>query len=60
MSDPRFKDPLYQSGFIDGIADEQKRIIKIIKDTYEAEEFFELGSFVWTTDIIELIKGEQK
>jgi hypothetical protein len=49
----------WTEGIKEGRKLEREEIIKLIKDTYEAEEFFELGSFVWTTDIIELIEGKK-
>jgi hypothetical protein len=49
----------WTEGIIEGRKLERERIINLIKETYEAEEFFELGSFVWTTDVIELIEGKE-
>jgi hypothetical protein len=49
----------WAEGIIEGRKLERERIINLIKETYEAEEFFELGSFVWTTDVIELIEGKE-
>lgn len=43
-----------------GIRQEQERIIKLIDDTYSNPKTEEWGSFEWTSDIIDLIKGEQK
>ena len=49
----------WTEGIKEGRKLERKRIINLIKETYEAEEFFELGSFVWTTDVIQLIEGKE-
>jgi hypothetical protein len=49
----------WTEGIKEGRKLERERIINLIKETYEAEEFFELGSFVWTTDVIELIEGKE-
>lgn len=66
MSDPRFSDPIYASGYLDGITNEQSRIIKLLEgfddsclwrqvewspDAYEGFNMQEL---------IDLIKGQQK
>jgi transcription termination factor NusB len=51
MTDPRFEDPLYSSGFVDGVTDEQERIIELLDK--------HLGHMDWD-DLIALIKGEQK
>jgi hypothetical protein len=55
MAEKRF----WNEGIKEGRKLERQEIIKLIKDTYEAEEFFELGSFVWTADIIQLIEGKK-
>ena len=35
LEDPRFNDPLYVSGYSDGITDEQERILKELQDEYD-------------------------
>lgn len=35
LEDPRFNDPLYVSGYSDGIIDEQERILKDLQDEYD-------------------------
>lgn len=38
---------------------ERNRIVALIENTYHNTDKYELGSFVWTTDIIELIQKNQ-
>jgi len=50
----------FVKGYEAGERHELKRIIKLIKDTYANPEHEEASSFVFTEDIVDLIKGEQK
>ena len=52
MSDPRFQDPIYSAGFVDGIFNEQERIIDLLKANFIDNELLDLA--------IALIKGENK
>ena len=46
--------------YLTGAYEERMRIIQLIEDTYADPDFEELGSFVFSQDIIELIqKGQQ-
>jgi hypothetical protein len=50
----------FNSGLSHGVVQERERIIKLLEDTYADPDFEELGSFVFSQDIIELIqKGQQ-
>ena len=39
---------------------ERERIIKLLTNVESDTEHYKYGSLVWTQDIIDLIKGEQK
>lgn len=71
MSDPRFQDPLYSAGFVDGITNERERIIKLITDAKTEQltpeqalakgwRFDEPAGIWWLPQetLIALIKGE--
>jgi hypothetical protein len=60
MKDKGREQKLYQLGVLHGLRYERERIIKLIEETYADPDFEELGSFVFSQDIIELIqKGQQ-
>ena len=65
MNDPRFQDPLYSAGFVDGIADEQSRIIKLLEAntmrmTNPMDNTVVEGLRITPSEFIALIKGENK
>lgn len=66
MSDPRFSDPIYASGYLDGITNEQSRIIKLLEDPEVRTKWIEVTSkslptYQGVVDFFtSLIKGEQK
>jgi hypothetical protein len=49
----------WYEGIKEGEKRERERIIKLIKDTYVDLDKEEIGSFVWTEEIIELIQENQ-
>ena len=48
----------WYEGIKEGEKRERERILKLIRDTYVDLDKEEIGSFVWTEDIIELIEGK--
>jgi hypothetical protein len=48
----------WYEGIKEGEKRERERILKLIKDTYVDLDKEEIGSFVWTEEIIELIEKE--
>jgi hypothetical protein len=48
----------WTEGIKEGEKRERERILKLIKDTYVDLDKEEIGSFVWTEEIIELIEGK--
>jgi hypothetical protein len=48
----------WTEGIKEGEKRERERILKLIRDTYVDLDKEELGSFVWTEEIIELIEGK--
>ena len=72
MSDPRFSDPIYASGYLDGITNEQSRIIKLLEgyqakkcNDYECFSGLNRNAHDWECGVdemnrnIALIKGEK-
>lgn len=43
-----------------GIELEHSRVLRVIETAYSDKNFANHGSLEWTSDIIKLIKGEQK
>jgi hypothetical protein len=54
ISEKRF----WTEGIKEGEKRERERILKLIRDTYVDLDKEEIGSFVWTEDIIKLIEGK--
>jgi transcription termination factor NusB len=62
--DPRFVDPLYTSGYVDGISNEQERIIRLIEDntrtmTSPLDSTVMRSLRMSSTELIALIKGDK-